>query len=237
MVNSRLMSVRPVNVSVNPVNRTSPRRRPAAAPAAGLRAAVLAAAVLAAAGATAPAIAQDGAPGPGFGGVRPAIRDVTPPGILPGPDVDGPLVREAVPIPAADPPHWHRFFLPATTDAATFVTDRQAIRVSGVTPPPADRMCRSGDGSLWPCGRVALNALRMFLRGRAVECYFPWSGDVEQVIAPCRVGSTDIGEWLLKQGWAETSDLATDAYRAAEHVARCTRAGIWRGEPPPDDCV
>lgn len=169
--------------------------------------------------------------------VAPATRDVTPPGVTPGPKGEGLLVREPTPPRPPEPPRWRRYFLPATTDAATFVIDgRLTIRISGVTPPAVDAACSFADGEAWPCGRTALHAFRMFLRGRAVECYFPPVDDVAEVTAPCRVGETDLGRWLLAAGWARTNELATDAYLTAEVGARCANAGIWQGVARPDDC-
>jgi endonuclease YncB( thermonuclease family) len=168
--------------------------------------------------------------------VAPASRDVTPSGMTPGPVVDGPLYREPVPPPPPDPPRWRRFFLPETADAATFRADTLTIRVSGVTPPAADELCRLGDGGDWPCGRTALFSLRRFLRGRAVECFFPRPDGVEEVVAPCRVGKTDLGRWLLARGWAKPDGNATDDYRQASHGAACARLGLWRDAERPADC-
>lgn len=169
--------------------------------------------------------------------VAPAIRDVTPPGFTPAPRVDGPLIREPVPPKPPEPPRWHRYFLPVTTDSATFsVRDGLLIRIAGVTPPGVDEMCTRADGPPWPCGRAALAQFRQFLRGRAVECLFPYSRSLEQVVAPCRVGTTDLGLWLLKMGWARISPLGDDDYIAAVAEARCARRGLWQSEAPPDVC-
>jgi endonuclease YncB( thermonuclease family) len=169
--------------------------------------------------------------------VAPAVRDVTPPGVTPGPKGEGPLIREPTPPRPPEPPRWRRYFLPTTTDAATFAIDgRLAIRISGVTPPSVDGDCSFSDGETWPCGRTALHAFRMFLRRRAVECYFPPVNDIAEVTAPCRVGETDLGRWLLAAGWARTNALATGEYRPAEAEARCANAGIWQGSARPDDC-
>ncbi len=169
--------------------------------------------------------------------VAPAVRDVTAPGITPGPSGNGPLVREAVPAPPPEPPRWRRYFLPATVDAGTFVIDgRLTIRVSGVAPPAVDHTCTFAGGEAWPCGRTALHALRMFLRGRAIECLFPYADALAEVTAPCRVGATDLGAWLLSSGWAEPDELATDAYRAAALAARCAKLGLWRGAERPRGC-
>jgi endonuclease YncB( thermonuclease family) len=168
--------------------------------------------------------------------VAPAIRDVTPPGMTPGPKVDGPLIREPVPPRPPDPPRWRRYFLPETTDAATFVTAKLVIHISGVAPPPPEETCTLADGTAWACGRAALFSLRRFLRGRAVECLLPYIEGSAEVTAPCRVVKTDLALWLLEQGWAKPAALATDAYRGASLVAQCHGMGLWRDTPKPSAC-
>jgi endonuclease YncB( thermonuclease family) len=162
-----------------------------------------------------------------------AKRDVTAPGMTPGPAVDGPLEREAAPPPPPEPARWHRFYLPETSDAATFKTKGRTIEISGVAPPKPDESCKRADGEAWPCGRTALYALRMFLRGRAVECLYP-PADAELIIAPCRVGAADLGLWLLTAGWAKPDGNATEAYRTAAHEAACAGKGLWRDARPAD---
>jgi endonuclease YncB( thermonuclease family) len=168
--------------------------------------------------------------------VAPAVRDVTPPGMTPGPKVDGPLIREAVPPRPPDPPRWRRYFLPATTDAATFVAKNLTIHIAGVTPPVPDATCTLADSTEWPCGRVALYSLRRFLRGRAVECLLPYIEGAADVTAPCRVVKVDLALWLLQQGWAKPNDIATDDYRAASLRAQCAGVGLWRDTPKPAAC-
>ena len=168
--------------------------------------------------------------------VAPATRDVTPPNVTPGPKVGGPLERIPAPPPPPVQAKWWRFFLPMTTDSATFQAEGLTIRVAGVEPPPVDATCPVSGGEPWPCGQTALHSLRMFLHGRAVECYFPRVDGVTDITAPCRVGQSDIGTWLLAQGWARPDDLATDDYRKAASDALCDRRGIWRGHKPDADC-
>jgi len=76
----------------------------------------------------------------------------------------------------------------------------------------------------------------MLLRGRAVECFFPPPGEAIEIIAPCRVGATDLGLWLLSQGWGEPDQYATDDYRQAAQAARCAGRGLWRGASPDPSC-
>ena len=83
--------------------------------------------------------------------VPPPSRDVTPLGVTPAPYTSGPLIREAAP-PPADARRWHRFELPVTTDAATFVTHDRTIRIAGVVALPRTTTCRSATIGDWPCG-------------------------------------------------------------------------------------
>ncbi len=101
---------------------------------------------------------------------------------------------------------------------------------------PVDKVCRRASGEEWPCGRTALISLRMFLHGRAIECYLPPIGKAVEAIAPCRVGQTDLGAWLLSQGWGTPNDYATDEYRAAAVEGRCERHGMWQGSAADGTC-
>jgi endonuclease YncB( thermonuclease family) len=166
----------------------------------------------------------------------PAMRNVTAPGMMPGPKVEGPLERVPVLPPAPPPPRWHRYFLPETTDAATFKTKDRTIRIAGVTPPAVDATCADPAGGTWPCGRTALYSLRMFLHGRAVECYFATGEAGDPLTVPCRVGRTDLARWLLSTGWAKPADGASDDDRQAAKSASCAGHGIWRGTARPADC-
>ncbi len=167
--------------------------------------------------------------------ILPQVRDVTPSDMTPGPEVTGPLERVAPPQKPPPKARWWRFFLPETSDAATFNTDGKTIHVAGVDPPPVDATCPLAGAASWPCGTTALYSLRRFLHGRAIECYFPDEG-VSEITAPCRVGTSDIGLWLLTEGWARPNDLATDKYRSAASDALCAGRGIWRGQQRPANC-
>jgi hypothetical protein len=168
--------------------------------------------------------------------VAPASRDVTPPGITPAPSGSGPLIREPIPPAPAQPPRWRRFFLPKTTDAATFQTDNRTIRITDVVALAPETHCKLANGRAWPCGRTALHSLRMFLRGRAVECLFPRADPGTEIIAPCRVGETDLGLWLLSQGWAVPAEFASEEYKDASRAARCAKRGLWRGSQIDESC-
>ena len=62
-----------------------------------------------------------------------ATRNVTPPGMTPGPEVDGPLFRDRPPAPEVKPEtaKWRRFLLPETSDTATLHARNLTIRIVG----------------------------------------------------------------------------------------------------------
>jgi endonuclease YncB( thermonuclease family) len=169
--------------------------------------------------------------------VEPAARDVTPPGIVPGPTVEGPLTRLEVAAAPPPPARWHRFFRPLIIEAGLFEAKGKSIRLSGLQALPADALCTSNDGAEWPCGRAALNELRRLIRGRAIECNFS-SGEAEKVlVVPCRVAKTDLAVWLAAQGWARASSEASSEIRDAARAAACTKRGIWRDQVAEEPCA
>jgi endonuclease YncB( thermonuclease family) len=133
-------------------------------------------------------------------------------------------------------PGWHRFFLPETTDAATFVVRDLTIRIAGVLPLPREATCNKADDESWPCGDVALDKFRHFLLGRPVYCFL--SADQSHSLeAPCRVGRTDLGTWLLVEGWAKAAPSASRKYRQAADDARCAGRGLWHGIDERPECM
>jgi endonuclease YncB( thermonuclease family) len=168
--------------------------------------------------------------------VPPPSRDVTPPGVTPAPITSGPLIREPLPPPPPEKPRWHRYFLPETTDAATFLVNDRTIRLAGVDALPRGGVCKLADGDNWPCGTTALFALRRFLGGRAIECFFLGTDRSNPLVAPCRIGRIDIGLWLVTQGWVKPETSAPEDYREAAEAAHCAGLGLWRGSPHETDC-
>jgi hypothetical protein len=168
--------------------------------------------------------------------VPPPSRDVTPPGVTPAPITSGPLIREPLPPPPPEKPRWHRYFLPETTDAATFLVRDGVIRLAGVDALPRGGVCKLADGSNWPCGTTALFALRRFLGGRAIECFFLRGDKGNPLTAPCRIGKLDIGLWLVTQGWVKAEASAPEDYRKAADAAHCAGLGLWRDSAREASC-
>ena len=127
---------------------------------------------------------------------------------------------------------------PAAADTAT-VVDGETIRLNGKTydlwgidAPEAEQRCGS-----WPSGREATEHLKQFIAGKAVTCEPKATDRFGQTLALCRAEGADLGEMMVRDGYAWAFvDYSTDyvdeekaAYEAnlAIHHHGCERA--WAG--------
>lgn len=164
--------------------------------------------------------------------VRTRLRNVTPDYALPGPTISGTkitrlpdLVKPAPPKPPPKPIVWKR---PVVQSAAILLSEETTLKISGVTPLKLDEICLAGTDQQWPCGRFARTALRRLIRGRTIECD-PVPTREKTITTACRIGSQDIGEWLVEQGWAKGLAGKFDAQMEA---AKDTKSGMWRASSP-----
>jgi len=116
------------------------------------------------------------------------------------------------------------------------VGDRE-IRLDGIDAPELRQTCRNSDGREWPCGRVARARLAELVSGREVICAEQGLDRYGRALAICAAGDVrDLGEALVRAGYALNYDRYTDRYRAVQEHARSVRRGVWSGsfEPPED---
>lgn len=143
-----------------------------------------------------------------------------------------PLSKLALALPPKPltPDKWNGkpLFRPMADAAGRFSANGFAVAIAGVEPVEPDRMC--GEGSeQWPCGMRARTAFRQWLRGRALSCTLPEDGDPKLVVASCRLGKQDAGQWLAANGWAPA--VPGGPYAEAGRAAREKGLGIF-GAPP-----
>ncbi len=167
--------------------------------------------------------------------VPPPDRDVTPPDVTPGPPVEGPMVRAAGRLLPPRPPRPKKRKLARViaVDAGTLTAGESTVTIAGILAPGLDETCTDGDGKTWPCGRVARAELRRLIRARAVVCEAAPEALPDAFTATCRIGNTDIGLWLIAQGWARPLDTAPEAYHDAAEKAEAARRGLGRARGLP----
>ena len=110
-------------------------------------------------------------------------------------------------------------------DGDTLRIDGTRIRLVGLDAVELDQTCRSEDGRQWPCGQEARLAVSDLVGAGAIVCSSEGQDRYRRVLARCAVRSKDLGEAIVRAGWA-VADLE---YALALADARLNRRGIWDG--------
>ena len=111
------------------------------------------------------------------------------------------------------------------------------VRLIGIDAPDLRQACRDGDGRAWPCGRAAREELRALAARGDIACAAHGYDRYSRTLAVCSAGDiADLGEAMVRAGYAVDASGFTSRYAAAEAQARAQRRGIWRGpfEHPQD---
>lgn len=166
------------------------------------------------------------------------IRDVSPEGITP-PEVTGMLTRIEpsqryldLINPPVEPVPDGEFELrrPQVIDAGTLGIDGLVVRIAHVNALKTDDTCVSRVGGTWPCGARARTALRGLVRMFTVVCQKTGDLGPRQIAATCTRRTTDIGEWLIRYGWADPGGTAPDHYLDLAEEAKQRKLGKWQSE-------
>lgn len=108
---------------------------------------------------------------------------------------------------------------------ATLQVSGRKVRFDAVYIPPTGRFCES---RLRPveCGSRAAVALRFKLQG-FVKCQVKRKDPDGTHVSVCWNNGVDLGEWLIREGWALATRDAPFSYIAAERIARAQNRGVW----------
>lgn len=179
---------------------------------------------------------EDPATGPSSPG---SARSVAPDDVVPPPLGDAGLERAAPreplsqlglalpPKPRVEEDGGTILYRPVATGSARFEAMGRSVAVAGTENVVPDERC-TYEGTEWGCGIRARTAFRYFIRGRALTCALPPEAE-KDVAADCRIGSQDVGAWLVTNGWARAAPGGP--YAEAEKRAREAGRGIF-GPPP-----
>lgn len=124
---------------------------------------------------------------------------------------------------------------PGVVDGDTFTLGPDRIRLWGIDAPEGRQVCRDGAGQDYRCGDRARDQLRALIGDRAVDCRQRDHDQYGRSVSQCRAGGVDLGEGMVRAGWAvEYRSFSHGAYAAAEAEAKAAKRGLWAGtfEPP-----
>lgn len=160
-------------------------------------------------------------------------RNVTPPGVTPGPLVEGPLKRIEPPKPVTvergEPTDTFRRIVVLDGGHFRVVHKGQAlvVRLAGIKSPAFDETCRDSAGVEWKCGSKARAELARLIGGRSLQCSIVETADPQAPAAWCAVGPRDLSAWMVENGWAdpETEDKVLTPLAAAARDQRRGRFG------------
>jgi endonuclease YncB( thermonuclease family) len=87
-------------------------------------------------------------------------------------------------------------------DGDTFSVGPERVRLWGVDAPESRQVCQNAQGEGYACGDVAHDQLVGLIGGRAVRCEVRDRDPYGRAVARCLAGSTDLGEAMVRAGWA-----------------------------------
>lgn len=115
-------------------------------------------------------------------------------------------------------------------DGDTFSVGAERVRLWGVDAPEGRQVCQNDQGKAYACGDVARDQLVGLIGGRAVRCEVRDRDPYGRAVARCLAGSTDLGEAMVRVGWAvDYVQFSRGVYASVEAEARRARRGLWAG--------
>jgi endonuclease YncB( thermonuclease family) len=118
----------------------------------------------------------------------------------------------------------------SVVDGDTIEIHGQRIRLSGFDTPESGKRC--GETNVYQSVSLALSD---FIANRTVTCTPTGTDRYNRVTATCSVGGTDLGDYVVSQGWGrDWPRYSNGTYADEEATARAERRGIWGLSCPAD---
>jgi endonuclease YncB( thermonuclease family) len=114
-------------------------------------------------------------------------------------------------------------------DGGRLSIEGRKVRLFGIEAPAKAQKCEI-NAAVTRCGIVAWAALIRRAEGVYLSC------DIEakskptpgHIVATCYAGEHDIGEYLVRSGWAKAVRAETERYKVDEEDARQAERGLWK---------
>ena len=112
-------------------------------------------------------------------------------------------------------------------DGNTLALGAQRVRLFGIAAPEITQNCTLAS-KVWACGADVATALHIQVGEQVVNCDERGIDATKTVTAVCKVGTLDLGDWMVRNGWARADRRASMMYVSAEIAARKAQVGLWK---------
>ncbi|MFC3321310.1 thermonuclease family protein [Mesorhizobium cantuariense] len=119
--------------------------------------------------------------------------------------------------------------VPSVVDGDTIEIHGQRIRLNGIDAPERAQLCLDAGRKNYRCGQKASLALADFLNAhRPISCIEVDRDQFRRMVAVCTAGGVDIGEWMVRKGYALDWPKYSDGfYVRAQTEAKAAKRGMW----------
>lgn len=111
-------------------------------------------------------------------------------------------------------------------DGDTIEVNDERIRLYGIDAPEQGQPCRKNNES-YNCGKASKEHLTFLITGLKVSCDNRGEDRYGRRIAVCKADSQDIGQLMVKHGWAIAYRKYSLDYIKDEKFARKNKLGMW----------
>jgi endonuclease YncB( thermonuclease family) len=110
--------------------------------------------------------------------------------------------------------------VPKIRDGDQVTIGSTRIRLAGIDAPNLDQLCLNAASERWTCGVAARDALAAYVDTKSWTCHVQRTDRFGRSVAKCEVDGEDIGQWLVKNGWALSYVRFSHVYDGDEKAAR-----------------
>ena len=114
-------------------------------------------------------------------------------------------------------------------DGDSLRKDGKDYRLHAIDAPELFQTCTRADGSDYPCGREARDALRRMIGNQPVTCQVLDTDRYGRSVAECSAGKINLNDAMVRAGWAVAYTRHGLDHAAAQDEARAAGRGLWQG--------
>ncbi|MCX8043531.1 MAG: thermonuclease family protein [Desulfobacterota bacterium] len=114
-------------------------------------------------------------------------------------------------------------------DGDTIEIDGERIRLYGIDAPERGQPCTKNDAHC-DCGELSKSYLEFLIAGTTVTCRKKGKDAWNRWVGQCTADGEDLGQMMVRHGWAIAYRQYAEAYVHDEVFARKNKLGIWSKE-------